>query len=256
VDTRQFSFDFMLPPPPPARPIAEALIAAGLVGNEFSLSLGLTNHDEVPAPSRLYQFPLEYFSPDREGVEGIYLRHPGLADLPFVKRVSEIVGFDVQHREEDEFGRAFGDLGHWWHAVDLMTKEHWRHLMETRHLTTDEDIDHAVQFGLEYGNINVEIARTILAELGKAEPEGRSRAMLAGDGMSPWLININSNNGKPIKNPTNWALNVRRFDGAAWMLVHGLEDGWFTRRRDGHLNLTPMAVAARAEAAQLSGQTL
>jgi len=75
--TQQLPFTFMLPPPPPETPIAAALIAAGLVPNQFILQLNRGPwNDDVPAPSRLYNHPIEYFEPERDGAEGIYLLHP------------------------------------------------------------------------------------------------------------------------------------------------------------------------------------
>lgn len=244
----QFAFEFMRPAEPivPPTPIADALVAAGITPSGWHMSTygGPSDYD-VPAPSRLYQFPLEYFPPDREGVEGIYLLHPGLSELPIVKRVSDVIGFDVPYRETDEYGRPFGNLGQWWHAVDLMTEKHHQHLLDTRNFTTREDILNAVVFALEYGNIKVPTARRVMVEMGQPEPTDRSRARLVGDGMWPSLITMGSS-GKAIKSPTDYALNVKRCDDAGWMLIHGLEDGWLHRPRSGHLSLTPMAVRERA----------
>ncbi|UZE47010.1 hypothetical protein ONR75_18575 [Rhodopseudomonas sp. P2A-2r] len=244
----QFAFDFMLPPPPPAMPIAAALIAAGYATGDYDLQINrhISNYDDVPAPSRLYQFPIEYFSPNLDGIEGLYLSHPGLADFPFVKRVSEAIGLPIDARAEDEFGRPFCDLAEWWHAVDLMDDKNWRHLMDTQHLTTRDDLLNALSFHLETGDIKTSTARTILGMLGQLEPIDRSVTAILGDGISPWLINIGGN-GKPVKCPKDWALNVKRFDNAAWMLIHGIEDGWLHMPKSKHLSLTAKAVSARAE---------
>lgn len=249
ADKRQLAFDFMLPPPPAPTPIADALIAAGLAPNNFILNLNRGPwNDDSPAPSRLYNHPLEYFEPGRDGDEGIFLLHPALADMPFVKRVADVIGRPVEHREEDEFGRPLNYLAKWWHAVDLMTDNHWQHLMQTQHLTERECLLNALAFNLELANIKVETARTVLNALEQPEPADRSQSMILGDGISPWLIDINCNTGKPIKKPKQWALNIGRFDDAAWMVIHAIENGWFVRLRNGRLSLTEKAVDARAKA--------
>src|SRR5262245_55671176 len=72
-----------------ADPLAERLIAGGIVANEYQLGVhrSLQNPDPLPAPSRLYQFPLEFIGRDRleEGAPSrLLLNHPDLGNLPFV----------------------------------------------------------------------------------------------------------------------------------------------------------------------------
>jgi hypothetical protein len=121
------------------------LIAAGLVPNDFILHLnrGPYNEDEIPAPSRLYRHPLEYFEPERDGQEGTYLLHPALSELPFVKRVEAAIGQTIPYRENDEFGRPMTYRAKWWHAVDLMTEEHCGHLLNT-HISPTETVSTAM----------------------------------------------------------------------------------------------------------------
>ncbi|QRE77001.1 hypothetical protein [Methylobacterium aquaticum] len=247
----QLAFDFIAPPVSvrTPTPIADRIIAAGLEANDFLLNLnrGLTNPDEVPAPSRMYRFPIVYQEPDEEygEPEALYLRHPGLARMPFVLRVQELLGVAIKPRELDKFGRPYCELAQWWHATDLMSDAHWQRLWESRHLTTEDHIVHAIQFGMELPaswegkskrqpRLSVTTARRLLLEMGHGEPADRSEAAILGEGLSPGHI------GK------TWALNVRAPGPAgAWLIVHGIEDNWFTREGGGHLVLSPKCLTAR-----------
>lgn len=227
----QLAFDFS--PPPLATPIAEKLITSGLVPNDFILTLngGLTNPDDVPAPSRAYQFPIGYQMPGEDEPEAIYVRHPALADLPFVQHVKSIVGpFEACHDDRIE----------WWHAIDLMNDQHHEHLMATQHLTDRQCLLNAVNLAVQWGRLKHSNARTILNTLGVPEPENRSRGMLLGDGLWPARIPPEGN-GKPY-----WAPNVRSFDAAAWMVIHGIEDGYLSLKK-GHLTVADKCIAARGE---------
>lgn len=249
----QLSFEFTLAPLVPIQsctPIADKLIEAGFAPNDFILNLnrGPTNDDELPAPSRLYGFPVEYFEPSREEIEGIYLRHPGIAHLPFVKRLEECLGMEIKPRAKDEFGRPFGEITRWWHAVDLMTDAHHQHLLETQHLTTRGDMLGALTFNLEINGISVKNAKAVLAALEIPEPKDRSKAVLLGKkgidkALYPAKMDINHDNGKPLKQPY-WTINFMQRHRAVtpWLIIHGIEDGYFERRRCGHLKLTEKAI--------------
>ena len=229
--------------------LAEALIATEL-SSEYLLStsrnIGGFSH-EIPAPSRLYQFPLEFASRERYGTDQsrLLLNHPDIGRLPFVIAVAEVTGVEPEWDPEDEFGRDRGELPRWWHAVDLMTEKGWCHLMETRHLTGDDEILRAVAFGVELNRISIEIARHVLGEMKSDEPGDRSEAQLLGKGIWPsHIVETHSKTGK--KKSERWPINVMARGGdGAWLVIHGVEDGWFRRDRDGHLQMSPDGRARR-----------
>jgi hypothetical protein len=41
------------------------------------------------------------------------------------------------------------------------------------------------------------------------------------------------------------SLPHKPFPKTAWMIIHGIEDGWFRRTRSGYLALTDKAIKAR-----------
>lgn len=256
-----------------------ALIELGVAPSEYVLELNrhLTNPDDVPAPSRLYRFPIEYVAAGRagDGVSRLLLSHPGLADLPFVRRVADAVGHPVTWSEEDEFGRE-RDIGEWWHAVDLMCEQHWRHLLDTYRLTDERCVLRAIQSSLGYGvkrvpadscnagwcgqnqgarcfnagrclasrkptmdgRISIATARAILSWLSREEPADRSRSVIFGDELHPTLIEETNSKGQVTAR--RYPINLHPEDAGvgAWAMVHGLEDGHFVRRRDGFVEMT------------------
>ncbi len=219
-------------------PLFDRLAAAG-----WTPFGSLRNTHALALPSRLFQFPIEFINdtslPDEKR---LLLRHPLLADLPFVAEVAEKVRVMPTWEPADEFGRDRGALPRWWHAVDLMTNDHFRGLLETRHLTDDKSIAEAVAFrvtGERKGAISTAIARKILAEIGAPEPDGQSRRLLRGVGISPAYI-------KEEKKRGYWAINIRA-DGAqaAWLAVHGIEDGWFVRGKGGYFEMSAFGLRQR-----------
>lgn len=150
---------------------------------------------------------------------------------------------------KDEFGRDRAPEGEWWHAVDLCSDHHWQGLLETRRFTTPTYIAQAVAFHLEISassegrgkkrpSLSIEHARSILAELGIKEPADRSRRQLLGRGIQPaHIVEKHPRTGKTTSE--SWPINVMRGPGAAWLVVHGIEDGWFARTRAGYLEMSP-----------------
>jgi hypothetical protein len=263
----QLAFDLEpdIEPAPPIAPdrVAEALIAAGYC-NAYHLSIDRCIGGwevDAPAPSRLYQFPLEFASRERYGGEQsrLLLNHPDIAGLPFVQQVARTTGIVPVWDAEDEFGRDRGEQGRWYHAVDLMCETHWRHLIETRHLTDDDCISRAVSLALESprgwdrrsrnaGRIDIATAREVLGILGADEPADRSVALLLGNGIRPsHIVDTCEKTGK-VKSE-RWPTNVWTHGAAgAWMVVHAIEDGWFKRGRDGFMQMSPEGRARRGMA--------
>ena len=243
--------------------LAQRLVDAGFAPNGHSLeSNGLTTHDARDKlgdlahpwslPSRAFGYPMELRHDD--GVERLALSHPALAEHPLVAAVEARIGVRAAFLDN---GRGRGGMAPWWHAVDLMSEEHWRALLETRRFTSDECLYRAIVFALESpagyqgaakktGRILTITAKEILLELGADEPPGRSRALLL-DRQVLWGGEISDSDGK--RKTLRYPLNLMRHDAAgAWLMVHGLEDGWFERGRDGFLQISAKGRAWREEA--------
>ncbi|WP_237481521.1 hypothetical protein [Lichenibacterium dinghuense] len=217
----------------PQRPLLDRLVDAGLSPNRYLLSTNrcLTAPAEHRTgfpwslPSRLYTFGVRIAGWDDEprlavGVEAL-LEHPYVGHL-------RGIGFEVDVNE---------DVGHasYMHAVDLATNRHWEDLLLTRRHATPESIAAGIGYALQYTDLTVWNARTVMREMGWPEPEDRSAALLRGSGLHP------------AKVPEGYAPNPRRQDVAgAWMMVHGLEDKWLKRGRHGHAWVTPEGMARRA----------
>jgi N6-adenosine-specific RNA methylase IME4 len=205
-------------------PVAEAVIAAGLAPNAFILDLnrGLTLEGEIDLPSRLFRHPVEFMDSKRTGGESrLLLRHPRLRDyLPvadFLDDIEAKTGIRPEWQAEDEFGRDFGALWRWYHAVDLCSDKHFKDLLRTAHFTEPECIFNAVNFGLSNKCLSVKNARAVMAHLGSIEPDDRSAEALAGKGLSPYR------DGSKKYIAPNISL---RGDAGAWLTIHGMEDGW------------------------------
>lgn len=254
-------------PVPRVDDLAARLIAAGLVPNEFILDLnrGLTTPYDMALdapwslPSRLFRFPIEFMAGKRraDGMSRLLLRHPKLGDHPFVRRVEDALGLSIGWEPEDEFGRPFGHLPMWWHAVDLMGDKHWQDLCCTSHFTTREDLLRAIGFAVSCSAgsegdakkrpaLALEHARYLLGVLDAPEPADRSDAFLRGDGLHPG--HCIERNSKGTITAQRWAVNIR--DGGpdgTWAYVHGIEDGWLFRDRCGHLQVSAEGLKRREQ---------
>jgi hypothetical protein len=109
-------------------------------------------------------------------------------------------------------------------------------------LTTREALLRGISLGLQHGRLKVANAKTMLSVVEQPEPSDRSRLLLLGDGLTPGFMR-GSDGGKKLKSPY-WVPNVMSNDDEAWLVIHGIEDGWF-ERKSGYLRLTQMAVQAR-----------
>lgn len=225
--------------------LGERLIAEGFEHNEFLLDLNRAlsvPHDWVlPAPwnlpSRLFRFPIEV-GEFRDGGRQIGLMHPALVDHPYVQHVSQVLGMAIPAGgAPNDHGYSKQAVGLWWHAVDLVPSGHWREALETRRFTTPDDILRAVTFGLSCGgsgrSLKTSEARLIFKELGVACPR------------DPREILCNFYRPSPVKGDDKverWPVNTGRADAGdtAWAMVIGIETGWFTMDRAGHLAWTQL----------------
>lgn len=249
-------FELFAPPPPPppaADMLAARILEAGLERSEWLLNnnraLGcwqIGNDLPYPwsLPSRAFKFPIEFRGGQGKGDGWISLRHPLLADHPYVIEVGERLGEPVPWRKVDEFGRPLEANTQWFHAIDLMTEAHWRDLLDTAQFTDPKSLLRAVALALQFpagyegkgkksGQISIATARTVLDWLGCVEPEDRSRAALMSEKLRP--SPIVERNGKGVVTLTRWPLNLHLdcAEDEAWAMIHGLEDGLFVRTRSG-----------------------
>jgi hypothetical protein len=231
----------------PENELGAALIARGLVENEFVLNLnrGLTVPYELELPypwnlpSRAFRFPIEV-SEDRP--RRIGLVHPRLIDHPWVQTVQEAIGQKIDPEGvPNDCGFSKRALAPWWHAVDLISSGHWKDLLDTDRFTTPDCIAEAVAFGLHYsgndkkrnGCLTAVEARKIMAHLGLVEPSSPSGLLRHFLPPCPQTSE---------KGRESWPLNffTDRSDEHAWSLILGIESRWFAYDRNGHLRWTPL----------------
>lgn len=216
--------------------LAQRLINAGYMRGPWNPAcpdIAITNRG-AHLPSRMLRFPMAYVPADhrRDGMPALMLRHPSLAEDPFVKEVSTAVNCEVIWAPTDHFGRDFGANYRWFHAVDLVCEGLIGDLLETRHLTEDICIGNALTFGLEYGKISAGEAREGLAGLGVQQPNDVLQS-----GLEAGSLRVAAR-GKA---------KMAQFRGlkgpeGAWFVVACLEAGLIRRRGD-FLALTPLGIA-------------
>lgn len=247
-DQTQLAFDFGAPTSQ-IDPLEAVLISCGLAPNEFILNLNrdLENPHPEKCPSRLFRWPVEYMSSDRTGAESrLLLNHPLLADHPFVREVADKTRVIPAWDPRDEFGRERIHKGRWYHAIDLMTVKHWRDALATRDYTGSWELAQASAFALGWGNISVAIARHVLAEIGAEEPEDRSRYTLLGNGIWPTHIGQRHPTTRSVKSESRPVNIVLSGPAAAWLTVHGIEDGWFQAdKKSGGLQMSAEGLRRR-----------
>lgn len=253
-------------------PLGELLVAKGFAPNlvvlDINRALDVPHDFTLPAPwnlpSRLFRFPIEACPPDGDQPRKIGLRHPLLADHPYVRHVEALLGFEIdRHSAPNRHDYTTAPLGRWWHAVDLICAGKWRELLETQLFSDPGSILRAVTLGCRYsshdaregrGHISTVEAREIMREMGACEPSDRSETLRRF--MAPSLC-------KPDNGPGHWPINAPFglcAEDQAWAFIHGIEDGWFAHDRSGHLQWTQIgrdrhAAGEASSFTEASGQT-
>ncbi|MCV9967701.1 hypothetical protein OIU34_38425 [Pararhizobium sp. BT-229] len=226
-------------------------LGAALVEKGFALSLTLldiNNSLSVPhgfelpppwnLPSRMFRYPIEVCRPDDDQPRKIGLRHPLLADHPYVRHVEGILGFEIDRNgAPNRHGYSTGPTARWWHAVDLISARKWRELLATREFTEPDCIMQAVAFGCRYshhedrkasGYISTAEAREIVSAVGAREPDERGATIRAFS--TPSLC-------RQDKGSEHWPINHGHLtaEDVVWGFIFGIEDGWFRHDRSGFL---------------------
>ena len=239
---------------PEPDPIGERLIADGFAANSFLLDLNGVRaaYEHEPysfpwnLPSRLFTWPVDTRrGPD--GVRRITLRHPLLVEHPFAQELLA-KGYELCPPEEciDEYGGVEwnGNLGTWWHAVDLI--ENPQELLQTRQFTTDEDIAGAVSYRCSYPRKSplpglLREMRSVMTALGIPEPTTDDSRSIMREFHQPSLC-------KSEEGTERWPINTHRAlksadsTSIAWAYIHGIEQGWF-ENKNGFLQWSPRGRA-------------
>ncbi|WP_084044204.1 N6-adenosine-specific RNA methylase IME4/ParB-like chromosome segregation protein Spo0J [Ensifer sp. WSM1721] len=234
-------------------PLAEAIIAAGLAPSAYILNLnrGLTNPATLDLPSRLFRFPVEFMAADRSGGESrLLLRHPLLWQIlqvsDFLAEIEQKIGVRPTWEPLDEFGRDFGEQWRWYHSVDLCNDQHWQGLLKTQRFTDRDKIFTAVQLGLESKSLSVKNARSVMAELESIEPaRSASVELMLGNVLMPYR----HDKGKLISPNIS-----ERNEIGAWLVIHGLEDGFFNYAGS-YLSVTADGMARREKVENVPAPT-
>lgn len=207
----------VIQPAPTERPhdaIAELLISGGWCVNSAILTLGgcrpphnVSYGGHWDLPSRLMQFPVEITNAfyECDGQTRVFLRHPLLADHPWVRALADALGGPLDVAEH-------GNHASWWHAVDLGGEDRWDDLLETEQFTDRQLIGQAVAHHLHYRRkkFTPAQARKICGRIDLNEPE-------------PSLDGLH----RPSICDKRWPLNGRF---RPWTLIHGIEQGWLKYR--------------------------
>lgn len=226
--------------------LGELIVAKGLAPNLYLLdinhSLSVPHDFALPAPwnlrSRLFRFPIEVCRPDGDRHRKIGLRHPLLADHPYVRHVEALLGFEIDRDgAPNRYGYTTAPTARWWHAVDLISAGKWRELLETQDFTEPGCILRAVAYGCRYshhedrkgaGHINTAEAREIMREMGATEPDDAG-ALLRNFSEPHMCRQDNGSEHWPINSGPHCAEDL------AWGFIIGIEHGWFRHDRSGHL---------------------
>lgn len=250
--------------------LGERIVAAGFAPNlvvlDINHSLEVRHGFELPAPwnlpSRMFRFPIESCRPDGDQPRKIGLRHPLLADHPYVRHVEVALGFQIdRHGAPNRYGYTSAPTARWWHAVDLISAGKWRELLDTQDFTEPACIMGAVAYGCRYshhedkkaaGYITTAEARAIMREMGATDPDDRSAAIRAFS--KPTVCRQESGR-------EHWPINRGPMcaEDEAWGMIIGIEDGWFRHDRSGYLQWSELgreryAAGDSATYTEASGQ--
>lgn len=238
--------DLMMPPPPPHvifrdRPEDEAkarIIASGLARNEYLMSLGsaVLVRPINDWPSRLFRFPTEYVDGEEreDGQTAILLNHPDLAAFPFVDEVEHRCGIRPVWEPKDKFGRDRGERHRYFHAIDMMTDDHWQILLDTINFTDRSAMIGALRYHADYGGISTKNMRSILDFMGLEEPADRSEEFL-----NSYECRVTECSGGKFVGI--WTKDER----GVWAAIHGLEAKLFRRDQSGHLRFSKDFLAKK-----------
>lgn len=227
-------------------PVAEQLVALGLVPNTYHLDLDrclqVDHSFPLAAPwnlnSRLFHFPIEVSAVDCNGVRTLGLMHAGLKDHPYVQHVEGLLGLPInQVGAANQHGYSKSGIGTWWHAVDLITQNP-EALLETRRFTTTPDIARAVGYALgsRYEGVRCftpKTAREVLGQIGSFEPADSLDHVK--DLARPSVVKVD---GEAATWPVNSGAEMEQYDSMAWALIVGIERGWMDYGRGRHLQWT------------------
>ncbi|MFC3216482.1 MULTISPECIES: hypothetical protein [Sphingomonadaceae] len=250
--------------------LGERIVAAGFAPNlavlDINRSFDVPRDFALAAPwnlpSRMFRFPIEVCPPDGDQPRRIGLRHPLLAEHPYVRRVEAALGFEIDRNgAPNRFGYTTAPTARWWHAVDLISAGKWRELLETQDFTESGCIMRAVAYGCRYsdhedkkaaGHINTAEARAIMREMGATEPDDRS-AIIRAFSQPTICRQDNGSEHWPINSGPDCAEDL------AWGFIIGVEDGWFSRDRSGYLQWSQLgrdryAAGDSASFTESSGQ--
>src|SRR3546814_11953753 len=77
----------------------------------------------------MFRFPIEVCSPESDRPRKIGLRHPLLADHPYVRHEG-LLGFEIdRHGAPNRHCYTSAPTARWWNAVDLISAGKWRELI-------------------------------------------------------------------------------------------------------------------------------
>ena len=250
--------------------LGRTLVKNGLAPNllllDMNTSLSVPHGFDLPAPwnlpSRMFRFPIEVATPEKNQPRRIGLRHPLLADHPYVRHVETLLGYEIDREgAPNRYGVSSGLTVRWWHAVDLVTAGKWRELLQTQAFTEPAYIMQAVSFGCRYthhedrrasGYLSIAEAREIMRAVGAIEPKERGTTVRSFTAPGPCLQG---------KGSEHWPINAVRLcaEDEAWGFILGIEDGWFRYDRSGFLQWSALgreryAAGDSATYTEASGQ--
>ena len=250
--------------------LGRTLVKNGLAPNllllDMNTSLSVPHGFDLPAPwnlpSRMFRFPIEVATPEKNQPRRIGLRHPLLADHPYVRHVETLLGYEIDREgAPNRYGVSSGLTVRWWHAVDLVTAGKWREVLQTQAFTEPAYIMQAVSFGCRYthhedrrasGYLSIAEAREIMRAVGAIEPKERGTTVRSFTAPGPCLQG---------KGSEHWPINAVRLcaEDEAWGFILGIEDGWFRYDRSGFLQWSALgreryAAGDSATYTEASGQ--
>lgn len=238
---------FAEPPVPPVLPVeretdplVEQLVAGGLAPNEYLLNMNRALYcpPAMDLPSRLFQWPVEFVDRSRreDGKSALLLNHPAFDGMPFVDEIEARCGVRPIWEDRDEFGRERISRYQYFHAMDLLTDEHWSDMLRTRHFCSEKAITNGLCYRATYGGLSTDNMRSVLAAINAAEPSDQSSAYLASD-----AVRVTEALQGIFVGLTDWS-SV----DAVWATVHGLESKKLKRDKSGHLRFSPAFLAEKS----------